>query len=95
MAVTMDELVTKAYEGAAANLLVPPDAALSRLPFVHLTPEEARRVGHGAPLSLKPEEAANYRDGERVRMRDESGNLLAVGVYDSSLETVRPLVVLV
>ncbi|HEV7842303.1 MAG TPA: tRNA pseudouridine(55) synthase TruB [Pyrinomonadaceae bacterium] len=92
--VTMDELKTKADEGAAVNLLAPPDAALSGLPFVHLTAEEARRVSHGVPLSLKPEKAANYCDGERVRMRDESGNLLAVGAYDSRLETVRPLVVL-
>ena len=93
-AVTMDELETEAEKGAAANLLVSMDAALSGLSFLHLTDEEARRVRHGVPLRLRSEAAAAYRDQERVRMKDESGNLLAIGAYDSRLEMVRPLVVL-
>jgi tRNA pseudouridine55 synthase len=91
-AVTMDELTAKAEEGAALNLLVSMNAALSELSFVHLTAEEARRVSHGVPLSLKT--GTGYQEGERLRMRDEQGNLLAVGAYDSRLEVVRPLVVL-
>jgi tRNA pseudouridine55 synthase len=93
-AVTMEELETKAAAGAAANLLVSMDAALSGLAFVHLTAEAARRVSHGVPFRLKREEEANYQEGERVRMMDESGTLLAVGAYDSRLEMVRPIVVL-
>ncbi|MBD0372626.1 MAG: tRNA pseudouridine(55) synthase TruB [Pyrinomonadaceae bacterium] len=93
-ALTIDELETKALEGTAANLLVSMNAALSELPFVHLTTEEARRVSNGMPLSLKSKERASYKAGERVRMRDESGNLVAIGAYESQLEVVRPLVVL-
>lgn len=93
-ALTVDELKAKMGEGAVANLMVSLDAALSGLPFVHLTVEEARRASHGVPVSLSDREATPYRDGERVRMKDESGNLLAVGAYDSRLDTLRPVVVL-
>lgn len=93
-AVTLDELKAGAEEGAAANFMVSTDAALSGLPFVHLTAADARRVSHGVSVSLSGGEAIYYRDNERVRMKDESGNLLAIGVYDSRLETLRPVVVL-
>jgi tRNA pseudouridine55 synthase len=93
-AVTLDELKAGAEEGAAAIFMVSPDAALSGLPFVHLTAEEARLVSHGVPLRLKRTEVANYHAGERVRMKDENGTLLAVGAYDSRLESLRPIVVL-
>jgi tRNA U55 pseudouridine synthase TruB len=90
----MDELKAKAEAGAAANLLVSMDAALSAWPFLHLTAEEARRASHGAPLSLRKREGVIYTEGERVRIRDESGNLIAIGAYDSKSETLRPIVVL-
>jgi tRNA pseudouridine55 synthase len=93
-AVRLDELEAKAGTGEATSLATTIDAALSRLPFVHLTAEEARRVGHGVPLSLRNKERASFGEGERVRMRDEQGNLIAVGAYDSRLEVLRPLVVL-
>jgi tRNA pseudouridine55 synthase len=91
---TIDELQARTEEGAAANLLVSMTAALSGLPFVHLTADEARRLAHGIPLDLRNKEKADYTDGERVRMQDEVGNLVAVGAYDSRLERLRPVVVL-
>ena len=90
---TIDELQTKA-EAGAANLLVSMDAALSSLPFVHLTADEARRASHGMAVSLISKEGAEYPEGQRVRMRDEGGNLLAVGAYDSRLRLLRPVIVL-
>jgi len=92
-AVSLDEVEAKAAGGEAASLLTSMNAALSGLSFVHLTAEEARRVSHGVPLSLKG--GTNYREGQRLGMRDEQGNLLAVGAYDSRLEVVRPFVVLI
>jgi tRNA pseudouridine55 synthase len=93
-AITLEELKTRSEEGSVAKLLVPIDAALSRLAFVHLTAEEARRVSHGVAVSLKDRGKANYQEGERLRMRDPDGNLIAIGAYDSGLEMARPLVVL-
>lgn len=94
-AVTMDELKREVdEERGLAQLLVSMDAALSKLSFLHLTAEEAMRVGHGMAVRLRSVEEHSFSEGEPVRMRDESGNLLAVGTYDSRLESVRPTVVL-
>lgn len=93
-AVTLDELEKKTRTGEAASLETTLDAALSRLPFVHLTAEEARRVSHGVPLNLKSKDGAHYLEGQQVRLRDEQGNLVAIGAYDSRLEVLRPIVVL-
>jgi tRNA pseudouridine55 synthase len=91
---TISELEAEAEKGAAANLLVPMKAALSRLRFVHLTGEEARRASHGMSLKVRSKERGDYRDNEPLALTDESGNLVAVGRYDESVETVRPVVVL-
>lgn len=92
--VTLHELEGKASQGEAATLSTSMDAALSSLPFVHLTAEEARRVANGIALSLSSKEGPDYTEGQRVRMRDPLGNLIAVGTYDGKLGVVRPLVVL-
>lgn len=93
-AVTLDELKARAEEGAAAKLLVSMDAALSGLPFLHLTAEEARRTSHGVPVSLSGRDLTPYSDGERVRLKDASGNLLAIGAYERRLNCLRPVIVL-
>ncbi|MDX6695257.1 MAG: tRNA pseudouridine55 synthase [Blastocatellia bacterium] len=85
--VPLDELP----ERDATNLLLPPDAALSFMPFVHLTGEEARRATQGNTLRS---ERAGFKDGERVRLRDEQGSLLAVAVYDAQTGSLRPRVVI-
>jgi len=38
--------------------------------------------------------AVSWRDGERVRMRDRQGDLIAVGVFDKATRLVRPQVVI-
>jgi tRNA U55 pseudouridine synthase TruB len=68
-------------------------AALSHFAEVHLKGEESRRARHGAAVS--PSRAArSLEDGEHVRVLDESGELLAVGVYDAASAKVRPRVML-
>lgn len=91
---TISGLEAEAEKGAAANLLVSMKAALSRLRFVHLTAEEARRARHGMSLKIRNEERSQFRDTEPLGLSDEGGNLVAVGRYDETLETVRPVVVL-
>src|SRR5215470_14561887 len=43
-AITLDELKIHFGEESIGEVLVPPGAALSQLPFVHLTPEDVSRV---------------------------------------------------
>ena len=83
------EGLQKIVEGGG-EFLVPLEAALPHLPAAHLTAEEARRVRHGAAVPSAPAGA----DGAQVALFDESGALLAVGVYDSAAGLVRPRVML-
>jgi tRNA pseudouridine55 synthase len=93
-ALTIAELEREVESQRCTARLVSADAALSNLSFLHLTAEEAMRVRHGMAVRLRSVDAGSFSEGEPVRMRDESGNLLAVGTYDRRLESVRPTVVL-
>ena len=89
----LDDLKTMAEEGRdASESLLPLDAALSNLPFVHLTADEARRALHGIALRVDASGPA-WRDGESVRMRGADDELIAVGAYDAASRTLRPRVV--
>lgn len=89
-AIRLDEL----QEREASRILLPPDAALSFMPFVHLTDGEAQRACQGVAVRFAPDAATNLSDGAFVRLRDESGSLMAVGVYDAEARSLRPRVVI-
>jgi tRNA pseudouridine55 synthase len=74
------------------KFLVPLEAALPHLPSAHLTAEEARRARHGA--AVRALDAEGLDDGCHVRVHDEGGALIAVGVYDAAAGLVRPRVML-
>jgi tRNA pseudouridine55 synthase len=94
-AVTLEGLAVRLDAGGGAGeLLITPDAALPELPFKHLTAEEARRARHGAAVRISRESGSLWREGERVRMRDGAGNLIAVGVYDAARGQLQPRVML-
>jgi tRNA pseudouridine55 synthase len=85
------EGVQKLFE-EGGEFLIPLEAALPHLPAAHLTAEEARRARHGAAVPAR--DAAGLEDGRHVRVHDEGGALVAVGVYDASAGLVRPRVML-
>jgi tRNA pseudouridine55 synthase len=88
-AVSLEEM-QKLVE-AGGEFLVPLESALPHLPAAHLTAEAARRARHGAAV---PVDAAGLEDGRHVRVHDEGGALIAVGVYDAAAGLVRPRVTL-
>jgi tRNA pseudouridine55 synthase len=88
-AVSLEEM-QKLVEGGG-EFLVPLEAALPHLPAAHLTAEESRRARHGAAV---PAGADGLEDGCHVRVHDEGGRLIAVGVYDAAAGLVRPRVTL-
>ncbi|HYE65139.1 MAG TPA: tRNA pseudouridine(55) synthase TruB [Pyrinomonadaceae bacterium] len=90
-AMSLDKLQEMAEAGEAANFLLSPDAALSEMPFVHLRVEEARRVCHGVAVHF---DEVKWQDGERVRVLDERGNLIAIGIFDANQCELRPRIVL-
>ncbi len=89
-AVGLDELKARA-EAGAIDFLLPMEAALSGLPFVHLTADEARRALNG--MALRVDASGGWREGSAVGMRGADGSLLAVGLYDAASRTLRPRVV--
>jgi len=91
-AVTLEHLSELAEAGRTDEALLPMDAALSEMPSVHLTVEDAQRIRHGAAVRGGQE---NWADGVLVKLYDNAGSLLAVGVYDAAHRSLRPRVLLV
>ena len=90
-AITLDQLKVHKNEESLGTVVLPPGAALSRLPFVHLSGEDVRRANHGREVSVAE---AEWADGENVKMCDTDEHLVAVGQYDASAKTLHPRVVL-
>jgi len=90
-AITLDQLKVHKNEESLGTVVLPPGAALSRLPFVHLSGEDVRRANHGREVSVAE---AEWADGQNVKMCDRDEHLVAVGQYDASAKTLHPRVVL-
>jgi tRNA pseudouridine55 synthase len=88
---TLEQLKLHFAEEALGKILIPPDEALARFPFVDLGADDIRRVRNG--LSVKVSQAV-WTDGERVRMRDEQANLIAVADFNATEGSLHPRVVI-
>jgi tRNA pseudouridine55 synthase len=93
-AVTLDQLEERSLNDDRASFLISPEAALPELPSLHLTGEEARSARHGVGVRVSASASALWQEGELVRMLSEGVGLIAVGVYDAGLQTLRPRVVI-
>jgi tRNA pseudouridine55 synthase len=88
---TLEQVKVHFAEEAVGKILLPPHSALARLPSIDLSADDIRRVRNG--MAIKISQAA-WSDGERVRMRDEKGNLVAVAHFNAAEGTLRPRVVI-
>lgn len=88
---TLEQLTELAESGLLAQAFISPDATLAHLPAVDLSLDDVRRVMTGLNLPCEP---PGWLTGQAVRLRDESGELMAVGIYDDALKLVHPQVVL-
>ena len=91
---TLEELENIARRNEISKILISTDAALSALPFMHLTDEETRKALNGLPVRVPHALEERWPEGQWVRMRDRQGNLIAVGLYRSASRDVHPRVVL-
>lgn len=89
VALSLQQLKEKILESRGA-VLSPPEAALSRMPFVHLTAEDARRARHGMEVRV-PE--AVWTEDTRIRMHDPGGYLIGVGYFEAGKHLLHPQVV--
>lgn len=94
-AITLEQLKVHFAEASLGQVLRAPDAALTRLPFVDLNAQDLQRVRNGISIGVPSNIAgAEWTDGAPVRMRDEKGNLVAVGKFNETEGTLRPGVVI-
>ncbi len=87
--VTLDVLAES--DDPVARLL-PLEMAVSHLASISLNEDRAAKTRGGLSTRIHDTE---FTEGQRLRMLDESGTLLAIGVYDDAEKSVRPRVVLV
>lgn len=88
---TLDQVKVSVAEEALGRIVLPTDAALARFPTIDLTASDVRRAQNG--MAVKVSEP-KWQNGERVRMRDEQSNLIAVAEYDDASASLRPVVVI-
>jgi len=88
---TLIQLKTSAAEESLGRVLYKPDEALSRLPAIDVSDEGIQKVRHGTDL---PVSGHLWTNGERVRIRDTKGDLIAVGIFDSITGMLHPAVVM-
>jgi tRNA pseudouridine55 synthase len=87
-AATLEEL--EQAEDPFANLL-PMSAAVGHLPEIVLNEDRVAKTMNGMSTRLQD---GGLEDGQSVRMLSESGDLIAIGAFDASENTVQPKVVL-
>lgn len=90
-AITLEQLKLHFGEESLGTVLLPPAAALSWMPFVHLNAEDVTRTNHGREVSVAE---AEWTDGENVKMCDANNELIAIGQYDANNRSLHPRVVL-
>jgi tRNA pseudouridine55 synthase len=90
-AITLEQLNVHVAEQSLGSVMLPLNAALSRLPFVHLSAEDVRRANHGREVTVT---GSGWADGENVKMCDAQEQLIAVGQYDADTRRLHPRVVL-
>ena len=90
-AITLDELKIHFGEESIGTVLLPTGAGISWLPSVHLSGEDVRRANHGREVKVADSE---WADGENVRMYDAGEELIGIGRYDASAQSLHPHVVL-
>lgn len=86
---TLEQLKVNVAEEAIGRSMRSLDQALTRMPHVDLSDEDATRVRHGLNVSCN----ADWAEGARVRMRDSEKNLLAVGTFNAAESSLHPTVV--
>jgi tRNA pseudouridine55 synthase len=87
--VTLDELEQRVDPTTA---LLPKEIAVEHLPSIILDATRVEKTKNG--LSTRIHEA-KFADNDAIRMLDEMQNLIAVGFYDATENSVRPKIVLV
>ena len=91
-AITLDDLQVSFADGALGQILVPPSAALSQLPLLHLNGDDERKARHGMEVKV---EGTGWDNGTQVRMCNAQDELIAIGDFVADQKRLHPRIVLV
>jgi tRNA pseudouridine55 synthase len=92
-ALTLDALEEFAASTTVDRRVISSNDALSHLASVELDSEQARRTVHGIDLKIGDNEAESWTQGDSIRLTS-GGELIAIGTFDMSSNTVHPAVVI-
>ena len=88
---TLEQVKVHFAEESLGEVLCTPDDALRHFPFVDLNADEVSRVINGIDVQVSD---VAWSDGERVRLRDAQGHLIAVASYNTASSALHPSVVI-
>ncbi|MGI8656425.1 MAG: tRNA pseudouridine(55) synthase TruB [Pyrinomonadaceae bacterium] len=95
-AIGLDELQRLRETNTESAAFFSPNAALPELPALHLTAQEEQAVRNG--VAVRIDEAslkkAGLTDGRYMRLRDASGELIAIGICDAAKMLLHPRVLI-
>ena len=92
-AISLDRLNELTETEAIEEALISPDAALRHLPALELSADDVKRTLRGIDMRIEDAEASSWTNAEPLRMRDSTGELIAVGIYDEARKLIHPKVV--
>ena len=82
-ALTIDQIAARLSIGSLQQHLITLDQVLDHLPVLVVTGEQAQRVLHGGAVSPAGlEQLPSSHERVTVRLKDEEGRLLAIGIND-------------
>jgi tRNA pseudouridine55 synthase len=89
-AITLERLAELAEANQVDNAMISMDETVGHLPVVELNDDDVRRVLNGIKVGVD----SDHENQIHLRLRNVSGELIALGVYDCSSKMVHPRVVL-
>jgi tRNA pseudouridine55 synthase len=93
--VTLDDFSALSESGSdLARIILSPGSALPDMPFLHLNGSDAQKARHGGTILLPPSEGNGWQDGEYIRLHEEDNELIGVGVFGETSNTISPRVIL-
>ena len=93
-ALTLESVKAAADDESIATVLLPPREALRHMPFTSVSASDARRIRQGRTIPLAEHSGGIPAEGGDVAIRDEAGELVAVGYYHSPSQSLKPRVVI-
>ena len=88
-AITLERLAELADNNSINDQMISLDATVGHLPAVVMNETDVTHVMNGRVIEID----SGQQDGQRVRMQDVAGELVAIGIYDSSSRMIHPKIV--